>query len=206
MIVLHHLSYSRGTRILWLLEELGLDYRLERYERDDRFKAPPALAAVHPLGKSPVIVDGPLVLGESAVILRYLNERHGGGRFAPPAGSDAYFRHEEWLQFIEGTAAFPVMSMRIGTVTGGLPEKMRDFFAPVLARTLDHIEAAVREHGCLTGPEPMLADIQAIYLLEVAERTGLLSAHPAIVAYTARLKARPAFRKAIEAGGPMMPG
>jgi glutathione S-transferase len=206
MIVLHHLAYSRGTRILWLLEELKLDYELKRYERDERFKAPAALGAVHPLGKSPVIVDGSLVLGESAVILRYLNERYGGDRYAPPAGSDDYFRHEEWLQYVESTAAPPIMTARIGAVTGGLPDKMREFFAPVLARTLDHIGAAVRRHGYLTGPELMLADIQIVYLLEVAERTGLLAEHPEIRTYVARLKEREAYRKAIEVGGPMMPG
>jgi len=206
MIVLHHLAYSRGTRILWLLEELKLDYKMVRHERDEHFKAPAALVAVHPLGKSPVIVDGPLVLGESAVILRYINERYGGGRYAPPAGSDDYFRHEEWLQYVESTAAFPIMSARIGAVTGGLPDKMREFSAPVLARTLDHIQTAVRRHGFLTGPELMLADIQIVYLLEVAERTGLLAEHPEIGAYLARLKTREAYRMAIEVGGPMMPG
>ena len=204
MIVLHHLAYSRGTRILWLLEELKLDYKMVRHERDEHFKAPAALVAVHPLGKSPVIVDGPLVLGESAVILRYINERYGGGRYTPPAGSDDYFRHEEWLQYVESTAAFPIMSARIGAVTGGLPDKMQEFFAPVLARTLDHIQAAVQP-GYLTGPELMLADIQIVYLLEVAERTGLLAERPEIGAYLARLKKREAFRKAIEVGGPMMP-
>lgn len=205
MIVLHHLSHSRGTRILWMLEDLKLDYELKRYERDPRFKAPAALGAVHPLGKSPVIVDGPLVLGESAVILRYLNERYGGGRYAPPAGSDAYFRHEEWLQYVESTAAFPIMSARIGAVTGGLSDKMRGFFTPLLARTLDHIQAAVRTHGYLTGPALMLADIQMVYLLEVAERTGLLAEHPEIGAYLSRLKTCDAYRRAIEIGGPMMP-
>lgn len=98
MIVLHHLSYSRGTRILWLLEELKLPYSIKRYERDARFKAPPALASAHPLGKSPVIVDGPLMMGESAVILKYLDQGYGGGRLTPPIGSDDDFRHEEWLQ------------------------------------------------------------------------------------------------------------
>ncbi len=76
----------------------------------------------------------------------------------------------------------------------------------MLARTLDHIQAAVRTHGYLTGPALMLADIQMVYLLEVAERTGLLAEHPEIGAYLARLKTRDAYRKAIEIGGPMMPG
>jgi glutathione S-transferase len=164
------------------------------------------LAAVHPLAKSPVIVEGPLVLGESAVVLRYLDHRRGGGGFAPPIGSDDRFRHEEWLQCVEGAAAFPIMTARIVAVTGGLPEPMRKFFAPVLARTLDHIRAAVRQHGDLTGPTLRLADIQIVYLLEVAERTGLLAGHPEIGTCLGRLKRHDAFLKAVEVGGPMMPG
>lgn len=147
MITLHHLSYSRSTRILWLLEELGLPYDIVRHERDERFKAPAALGAIHPLGKAPVIQDGDLVLAESAVILAYINDTHGAGRFAPPRGTAAYWRHEEWLQYVESTAAFPIMTLRIGALTGGVSEGMKSFIAPVLARTLDRIAG-----GCAGRP------------------------------------------------------
>ncbi len=205
MIVLHHLSYSRSTRILWLLEELKIGYQLVRYERDDRFKAPAALCDVHPLCKSPVIVDGDLVLGESSVILTYINERYGAGRFAPPAGSDAYYRHEEWLQYVESTAAFPIMTARVGIITEGLSERMGAFIAPTLASNLDHIQSTVRKHKYLICDELMLADIQMSYLAEVADKTGLLTQHQGIRDYMARLRSRAAYRKAVEIGGPMMP-
>ncbi len=205
MITVHHLSFSRSTRILWLLEELGLPYELVRHDRNERFKAPAALGSVHPLGKAPVIQDGDLVLAESAVILSYINARHGGGRFAPEPGTPAFYKHEEWLHYAESTAGFPIMSMRIGALTGGVSEGLKSFLAPVLAKTLDHIAGAVRIHPYLMGEELTLADIQMSYLIEVAQRTGLLGGHPDLSRYLERLKARPAFQKAEAAGGPMTP-
>lgn len=205
MITLHHLSFSRSTRVIWLMEELGLPYTLVRHERDERFKAPPSLAAVHPLGKAPVIEDGSLVLAESAVILTYINGKYGQGRLAPPADTAAHFAHEEWLQYAESTAAFPIMSMRIGALTGGLSPRMQAFLEPTLLRTLDHIAQAVGVSPYLMGNDLTLADIQLAYLIEVARQTALLDKHPALAAYLDRLKARPAFARAEGVGGPMMP-
>ncbi|MBY0611988.1 MAG: glutathione S-transferase [Beijerinckiaceae bacterium] len=205
MIVVHHLNFSRSHRVLWLMEELGLDYELVRYERDGNFRAPPELAEIHPLGKSPVIVDDGFVLGESAVILAYLNQRHGGGRFAPPEGSNAYFTHEEWLHYAEGTAALPIMALRIGALTGGVSDGFNTFLTPTLKKTLNHIGSAVGERGFLSGEAFMLADLQMAYLLEVADHGGMLGGHPLVQDYLGRLKARPAFQRAVAIGGPMMP-
>lgn len=205
MITLHHLSFSRSSRVIWLMEELGLAYDLVRHERDARFKAPAALRAVHPLGKAPVIRDGDLVLAESAIILTYINARYGEGRLAPPPGTEAHYRHEEWLHYAESTAAFPIMTMRIGALTGGMSEALAAFVAPTLAATLDHIAEHLAGRPFLMGEALTLADIQMCYLIEVAERTGLLAAHPALSGYLTRLKGRDAFRRAEAAGGPMMP-
>jgi len=204
MITVHHLAFSRSTRILWLLEELGLRYDLVKYPRDENFRAPPALQAIHPMGKAPVIQDGDLVLGESAVILDYINTRYGRGRFAPPAGSDAFYRHDEWLQYVESTAAQPIMVTRIGAIAGGLSEGMQKFFTPLLARTLNHMTRGIKG-PYIMGADLMLADMQMIYLLAVAESGGMLADQPDLVAYLGRLMDRPALKKAIEIGGPMMP-
>lgn len=205
MITLHHLDYSRGHRVLWLFEELGLPYTLVRYPRDAAFRAPPELRAVHPLGKSPVIVDGDLVLAKSAVILTYVDQRHGGGRLAPPAGSDAWFHHEEWLQFAESTAALPILILRLAAIAGGPTEQLEAFVTPTLGRILDQVEVAVRDKPFLTGPTLTLADIQIVYPLAIARAAGQLAGHPAILAYLDRLADRPAFARAIAAGGPMLP-
>jgi glutathione S-transferase len=204
MITVHHLSFSRSTRILWLLEELGQPYDIVKYPRDENFRAPPALAAIHPMGKAPVIQDGALILGESAVILDYINSRYGKGRFAPPAGSDEWYLHNEWLQYVESTAALPIMATRIGAIAGGMSEAMQKFFTPLLARTLNHMTRGITGRYMM-GDALMLADMQMIYLLAVADSSGMLANQPDLAAYLGRLYERPALRKAIEIGGPMMP-
>jgi glutathione S-transferase len=205
MITVHHLGFSRSIRIIWLLEELDLPYALVRYERDAQFKAPASLRDVHPLGKAPVIQDGDLVLAESAAILAYINTRYGDGRFAPPAGSGLDALHDEWLQYVESTAALPIMMLRIGDLAGGLPEKLKQFLAPTLAKTLDYIASAVTAGDYLMGAQFTLADIQMSYVLEMAHHGRLLTDYPALVAYLDRLKARPGFAKALAIGGPMAP-
>ncbi len=205
MIVLHHLAYSRSTRIIWALEDLDVPYQLVRYDRTPEFRAPPALTDVHPLGKSPAIQDGPLILGESSVILNYINSKYGGGRLAPPIDTEAHAVHEEWLQYVESTAAFPIMTMVIAKKTGGLPDKMNAFFAAPLRKTLGHIAKSVENTPFLMGDALMLADIQMSYTLEMAYRAGLLAEHTPIVDYLARLKAQPGYLKAVEIGGLMAP-
>ncbi|HVJ42531.1 MAG TPA: glutathione S-transferase [Dongiaceae bacterium] len=205
MIVVHHLHFSRSTRILWLLEELGVSYQLVQYPRDANFRAPPALQAIHPLGKAPVIVDGPLVLGESSVILDYINSRYGDGRFAPKVGGEAYYKHNEWLQYAESTAAMPIMVNRIAALAGGLSDGMERFFTPLLARTLDHITRGIGGRKYFMGDDLTLADMQMVYLLEVAASSGMLSNHPELTRYLGRLNEHAALQKAIAIGGPMMP-
>jgi glutathione S-transferase len=205
MITVHHLNFSRSNRILWLLEELGQTYNLVRHQRDANFRAPPELMAVHPLGKAPVIQDGDLVLAESAVILHYIDTRYGKGRFSPAPASDAYFLHEEWLQYAESTAAFPIMMMRIGELTGGLSPRLEQFVRPTLNKTLEYIGGALRGAEYLAGDRLMLADIQMAYPLEIAKQTGLLSNHRSLLDYLDRLKSRAAFVRAVEIGGPMLP-
>jgi glutathione S-transferase len=104
MIVVHHLNNSRSQRILWLLEELGAPYCVERYQRDAKTNLAPAqLRAVHPLGKSPIIQDNDLVLAESGAIIEYLLDRHGNGRLVPERGTKEHVRYLHWMHFAEGT-------------------------------------------------------------------------------------------------------
>ena len=110
MIVVHHLNNSRSQRVLWLLEELGLDYEVKRYQRDPKtMLAPASLQAVHPLGKSPVITDGANTIAESGAIIDYLVERYGNGRLIPAAGTPDKLRWTYWLHFAEGSAMPPLL-------------------------------------------------------------------------------------------------
>lgn len=205
MITLHHLAYSRATRVLCALEELGIAYRLERYDRTGTMRAPPALAQVHPLGKSPVIVDDGQVIGESSVILQYLNERYGNGRLTPAKATPERLEHDEWLEFVESTAAFPIMIMTIGRLRNILSDGMRDFAAPNVTKILDNIATGVGDGPFIMGDAFTLADIQMSYILAMAEAAGLLEDHPSVGAYLARIQAYPSFARALEIGGPMVP-
>src|SRR5271156_3167655 len=105
MVIVHHLNNSRSQRVLWLLEELAVPYEVKRYERDAKtMLAPPSLLAVHPLGKSPVITDGPLIVAESGAIVEYLVGTYGGGRLIPSIGTRERLRYTYWLHYAEGSA------------------------------------------------------------------------------------------------------
>ncbi|MGU3391276.1 glutathione S-transferase family protein [Sphingomonas sp. M1A8_2b] len=205
MLTLHHLNYSRSIRVIWLLEELGIEYDLVKYERDANFRAPPELKAIHPLGKAPVLVDDALTLAESASILAYVDERYGDRRFSPPAVSDAAAIHDEWLQYVESSASLPIMMTMFGKRMGGLPDGLAKFTGPEVTKTLDYIASGVGDGPYLMGEALMLADIQMCYMLAIAESSGLLVEHPTVQAYLDRLRARPAFVAATEIGGPLMP-
>lgn len=204
MIRVHHLNNSRSQRVLWLLEELGLEYEVECYERDRQtMLAPPALRAVHPLGKSPVIEDAGLVLAESGAIVEYLADRYGEGRFAPPPGTPARTRYLYWLHFAEGTAMTPLLLKLYLS-------RMGEGAAPLLARMdgqirahLDYMEAELGDAPFFVGDELTGADIQMSFPLEAsAARGGLGAGQPRLSGLLRRLQERPAYRRAIERGGP----
>lgn len=203
MITVHHLNFSRSTRPIWLLEELGLPYNLVKYERDAHFRAPSALKAVHPLGKAPVMVDGDLVLAESSAILTYINDHLGAGRFAPKAGTQKRFIHDEWLQYVEGSAAFPIMITLIGGKLG-MSGDLQGFAGPEVTKTLDYISSGLAQGPYIMGEGFTIADIQFAFPLEAARNAGLLDDYAVLRNYLSRLAGRPAYKKAIEVGGPMV--
>jgi glutathione S-transferase len=206
MLTLHHLATSRSSRVIWLLEALGVEYALVTHQRGPDLRAQADLAAVHPLGKAPTIVDGDLVLVESATILRYIAEHYGNGRFMPPAGSHARARHDEWLDYAESSLMMPLLTKLFGMMMGGLPPAMDLFVSGELAKSLGYIEAGVGEGPFIMGAELTLADMQLSYCLAMAEVAGLLQGYPGLVAYWQHLQAEPGFKRAIEIGGPLMPG
>lgn len=205
MITVHHLNFSRSTRVLWLMAELGVEYQLVRHERDQNFRAPASLKAVHPLGKAPVLQDDDLTIAESASILAYVNTRYGDGRLAPATGTVEAAVHDEWLQYVESSAAFPIMMTLIGGMTGGLPVKLAGFAQDGVARTLDFIASRLGNGAYLMGDELMIADIQMGYMVAIADYAGLLGDRRILSAYLGQLMARPALAEALEVGGPMVP-
>lgn len=222
MITLHHLDNSRSQRVLWLLEELQLPYEIERYTRDPKtMLAPAALKNVHPLGKSPVITDGELTLAESAAILEYLIERYGEGRLVPPSGSPEYLRFRYWMHYAEGSAMPPLLLKLVfdRVAKGPMPFFIRPvaraiakgadkaFIGPQLKLHLDYMESELEKNQWFAGEEFSVADIQMSFPLEAARaRAGLDTSRPRLMGFLQRIHDRPAYQRAVERGGSVMPG
>lgn len=203
MIVVHHLNNSRSQRVLWLLEELGTEYRLEKYQRDPKTNlAPPELRAIHPLGKSPVMQDGDLILPESGAIIEYLIERYGQGRFAPKAGTPEHVRYLYWMHFAEGTMMLHLVSRLYLTRVGEAAKAMQGRVEVMISNEVDLVEGELGRSSHLAGEDFSAADIQMMFPLEFAAFAGMVGErHGKLREYIARMQARPAYRRAIETGG-----
>jgi len=201
MIVVHHLNDSRSQRVLWLLEELSLPYEIRHHQRDAVTRlAPPALQAVHPLGKAPVVeVDG-LTLFESGAIVDHLIRRHGGGRLQPAPVSDDHVAYEQWLHYAEGSAMLPLMlklyTSRLGDAAGPLKPRIDS----ELANHLGFVDRALQGRDWLVGGALSGADVQMSFVGEAAR--GLRASYPAMDAWVRRFQQRPAYQRALERGGP----
>jgi len=217
MITVHHLANSRSQRVLWLLEELGLEYEITRYERDERTSlAPPALKAVHPLGKSPVLVDNGQVIAETGAIVEYVIERYGNGRLIPAAGTPERLRYTYWLHMAEGTAMpLLVMTLVFGRVETTAPWFIRpiakaiagqvrsSYIGPSLAAVLDLMETELGKSTWFAGEALTAADVMMSFPVEAAAaRANLRAQHPRLQAFLERIHERPAYRSALERGGP----
>jgi glutathione S-transferase len=218
VITVHHLNNSRSQRVLWMLEELELPYEIVKYERDPKtMLAPKSLEAIHPLGKSPVLVDGDAVLAESGAILEYLVETHGKGRFAPAAGTPAHRHYKYFLHYAEGSL-MPYLLMRLifrRVRTAPLPFFVKpiarkiadkvsgDFIDPNLARHVKFLGAHLEQHPWFTGTEFTAADVQMSFPIEATvARCGDLALSPKLAEWVAKIHARPAFARALAKGGP----
>jgi glutathione S-transferase len=204
MIEVHHLNNSRSQRVLWMLEELGTEYRVVRYERDAKtMLAPPELKQVHPLGRSPVIRDGDFVLAESGAILEYLVDRYGSGRFVPQRGTREYETCRYWLHYAEGSLMMQLLVKlyldRVGEPAKAPLERVN----AAIRMHLAYVEEALGSSHFLTGPTLTVADVQMSFPLEVSATQKMLGdAHPRLKALLARMHERPAYQAALVKGGP----
>ncbi len=203
MITVHHLNNSRSQRVLWFLEELEVPYTITSYQRDETTNlAPPELKAIHPLGKSPVITDGDMVIAESGLILEYLAERHGGGRFLPEPGTPDSWRHRYFMHFAEGSAMTPMLlALYVGRLgDAGAPLWPR--ITSEITNHLDFLASEIGERDFIVGSDLTCADAQISFVLEAANARGTLDPYPGLQRYVRGLQARPAYGRALEKGGP----
>jgi glutathione S-transferase len=220
LIIVHHLENSRSHRVLWLLEEIGVPYEVKFYARDPAtMLAPSALRAVHPLGKSPVIVDGAVTLAESGAIIEYLVEKNPASGMAPARGTEEWLRYVYWLHFAEGTAMPPLLLKlvleRIATappwpirpIVAAVMRRANDrVAAPRLAENLDLMEAELNRSTWFAGDAFCAADIQMSYPIEASlRRAGLDQSRPKLMAYLQRIRARPAYQRADARGAAAEP-
>lgn len=217
MILVHHLNDSRSQRVLWLLEELEVPYEIQRYQRDpETMLAPASLRAVHPLGKSPVLSDGELVLAESGAILEYLVWRYGDGRLIPTVGTPERLRYTYWLHYAEGSAMPPLLLKLVfdriengpapffvkPVVSRIATEVKQRFIQPQLTLHLDYMERELEQAPWFAGPEFTAADIQMSFPVEAARsRAGLDATRPRLLDFLQRIHARPAYQRALARGG-----
>ena len=205
MITIYHLNNSRSERVIWLMEELGLPYQLENFQREQSGMAPAALRAIHPLGKSPIIRDGEAVIAESGAILEYIINRHGEGRLAVPPASPDYARYLEWLHAAEGTAMLQFLA-HWRLVRLGLEDT-----APMAAWTrknsedlLTFMASEIGARPYWAGQEFTAADIMMVFVLRFLRVWAKfdLSPYPALAAYFERIESRPAFQRAMAIANP----
>ena len=216
MITVHHLENSRSQRVLWMLEELGLSYEVRLYKREPTMQAPASLRAVHPLGKSPVISDGEVTMAESGAILEYLVETHGNGRFVPAPGTPERLRYRYFLHYAEGSL-MPLLFMKL--VFNRLPERVpwamrpvakaissgadQTLLTPQISNHFAFLESELSGRDWFAGNDFTAADIQMSFPIEAAAaRAALGDKLPRLKDFVARLQARPAYKRALEKGGP----
>ena len=218
MLTVHHLNNSRSQRILWLLEELGVEYDIKFYERNAETQlAPDELKAVHPLGKSPVVTDGDDVLAESGAIIDYLGHKYGDGQWVPRRNSKKYQAYMYWMHYAEGSLMSPLllkivfdkvksskMPFFVKPIAHGIANKvMSSFVTPNIKNHFAYVEKHLSENKYFAGDDICAADIQMSFPLEASVAKGAItkSSHPYIHAYVRKFQARPAYKQALKKGG-----
>ncbi len=218
MLTVHHLNNSRSQRILWLLEELGVEYEIKFYERNTETQlAPDELKAVHPLGKSPVVTDGNQVLAESGAIIDYLGHKYGNSDWVPRRNSKKYAPYMYWLHYAEGSLMSPLllkivfdkvksskMPFFVKPIAHGIANKvMSSFVTPNIKNHFEYVENHLASNKYFAGKEITGADIQMSFPLEASVAKGAITAasHPHIYKYVRAFQERPAYQLALEKGG-----
>jgi len=202
-IIVHHLENSRSQRILWLLEELGLDYEIRFYKRDPKtMMAPPGLKQVHPLGKSPLIEHGGRVIAETGAIVEYIVAL-ADGRFGPPGQIDAALRWRHFLHYAEGSMMPPLFALLVISKLGILGKPAKGIIERMLTAHLDWLDTELASRPWFAGDDLTAADVMMSFPLEASrERIDMGERWPRISDWLERIHARPAYARALKAGGP----
>jgi len=204
MLTVHHLGQSQSERIVWLCEELGLDYAFKRYERraDNRL-APDEYKSLHPMGIAPVVTDDDgFVLGESGAICDYLCARYGQGRLVPGVDDPDFAGHLFWFHWSNGTFMTTLM-MQLALRGAGRDVPMLPFVADRSRRAWEMIETRLGETPYFGGSSLTTADIMMVYGLTTSRASGApLDDMPNLQSYLAGIRSRPAYQRAMAKAEP----
>ena len=202
MITLHHLNNSRSQRILWLLEELELEYEIKFYKRDPKTnRAPIELKTIHPLGKSPVITDGERTIAETGTIVDYLLRHYGNGRLIPEMGTADYEDYQHFLHFAEGSAMLPLLLALYTDFLGDAAKPIQPMIMAEIKGIFDYVEYHLIKNEYFAGNDLTAADIMMIFPLEAAHARGRLKGYEACQDFVAKIHKRPAYARALQRGG-----
>jgi len=207
MITIHHLGVSQSDRVVWLMEELGLPYKLRWYDRGEDFLAPPEYRALHPAGTAPIITDGDVVMAESTAIVEYISQRYGEGRLSVPVNDANYPHYLYWMQFNNALQSALFIKMAV-TATGASPDADNLVMTTTQRREdgqYDALEERLGESEYLGGPEFSCADVMSMFNLTSLAMLGARTpddSMPNTKAYVDRVCARPAYIKAMSIAGP----
>ena len=202
MIIVHHLNNSRSQRILWLLEELGVEYEIRFYKRNEINRAPPELKEAHPLGKSPIIEDGDHHIAESGAAVDYLIRTYGGGKFMAAPGTPEFEKYNEWMHYAEGSAMVPFLMKLFTSMLGEGGEPLQPVIDAEIALHLGYMNDELGSNLFFMGDELTGADIMLTFICEAAESRIGLDGYDNLIAYTKRMHDRPAYQRGLEKGGP----
>ncbi|KAK3723286.1 hypothetical protein LTR37_002009 [Vermiconidia calcicola] len=205
MLTVHHLGHSQSDRVVWLCEELGIEYKLEKYDRSPVL-SPPKYLALHPIGAAPVIEDdGGVKIAESGACIEYIINVHGGGKLALKPGDKGYADYLYWLHFANGTLQ-PAFGRAMVLQFAGVDSNNNRFVASQnkIDQCLSFINQRLKDSTWLAGDEFTAADIMTVFTF-----TGMrefyqqdLSQYEAILAYLQRVLKREGYRRAMGKGDP----
>lgn len=207
MIKVHHLNNSRSQRILWALEELGVDYEIIHYQRDAETRlAPESLKEIHPLGKSPVLEDGDVKIAESGAIIDYLVRTYGGGKFAVAQDDASYNQYVEWLHYAEGSAMLPLLLGLYSSMLGDAAAPLLPRIQSEFANHFGYLNASLGDKQFFMGDMLTGADFMLSFPMEAVTAKGAIAMFPNLAAYMKRIEERDAYKRALERGGPYQLG
>jgi glutathione S-transferase len=203
MLTVHHLNNSRSQRVVWLCEELGIDYKLVKHQRNpETQRSPDSLNKVHALGKAPAIEHDGKIIVESEAIIEYICNKLAGGKLSRGVSSPDYGEYLEWLAFPEGTL-FPGLAVDlIYAWTGGGNDTLMGFFDVELEKNHKYVEDHLSKREYLLESGFSGADVNLGWGLEMSEARGRLKSRPGLQKYLARLRDRTGYKRGIEKGGP----